>query len=498
MDEELWSAAIRAQRTMEDLPGLYETWLWAQSLNQQWMVSDPLCYIQLAHGAAADQPMLGEPCNPCSDAGRMATDPSSYQQLRCFPVALQAYMTHLYPQFDTCLRSSLDTSPIKILNWCCAYQTGTGSTPVPRLSKLLIVQCLQQGSPTHGTVGETELFMAVQCGSPAYLLRCKHVMLAFTRTQQGRNQEFFYSYRFRNSFEAFGRILLNMGARSLDLCDAGLRLLLAYQSQDYSMPLPLEACNSFLQHCVGSEHSDQSGEAALALLAAMHQPQLPGPNLDTYCAVTECLLVGLKDGGAGYQLLVQLYEHVLPLLHAQFASGPEAAHVYYAALAGFNEADAATKHRLNAACCVQLVVLMAQRGMSGLTSVGCELLLEAVDQYSEAWLRSVFGDVFVDAVEAVFVGDTVLTCVEDVVPFPLLSLPAFAVRHIDAKRAYLDFVQGDMPEFMVPADAWPSYHLRRTNNDSHTQVDRQPDAGEQLDQQYGHLLSNKNGRGRIN
>ncbi len=39
----------------------------------------------------------------------------------------------------------------------------------------------------------------------------------------------------------------------------------------------------------------------------------------------------------------------------------------------------------------------------GLTARGCELLLEAVDGYSEDWLRQTFGDVFFDRVEAVYI-----------------------------------------------------------------------------------------------
>ena len=122
----------------------------------------------------------------------------------------------------------------------------------------------------------------------------------------------------------------------MSLLVVGADLLLAYAAQKYSVPLPVEACNAFLRACTGpSADRKPSTAAALALLHGMHAP-LPAPNLGTFSAVTLCILAHLDDGMPAYRLLVQLHEQVLPQLHAQLGTGPQAAKVYQAAMAAFN------------------------------------------------------------------------------------------------------------------------------------------------------------------
>lgn len=274
----------------------------------------------------------------------------------------------------------------------------------------------------------------------------------------------------------------------MSLLDAGAELLLAYAAQKYTVPLPVEACNAFLRACAGpSLDSKATTAAALALLHGMHAP-LPAPNLDTFSAVTLCMLAHLDNGMPAYQLLVQLHEQVLPQLHVQLGTGPQAAKVYQAAMAAFNTPDAQTGERLHASSVIQTVMLMAQHGMAGLTARGCELLLEAVDDYNEQWLRSTFGDAFLDEVEAVFIGDKVLASSADVVLFPALPVPAFVIRQLDAQREYLDFAEGDIPDFMVPPEAWPTYHRRLQSQEVQDTPGEEVNAAQLLQQQYGHLL----------
>ena len=128
-----------------------------------------------------------------------------------------------------------------------------------------------------------------------------------------------------------------------------------------------------------------------------------------------------------YQLLVQLHQQVLLKLHMQFGKGPETAKVYYAAMAAFNTTELSTNQRPHTAFCIQTMLLMAQNGLPGLGAKGCELLLEAVDEYSEDWLCQTFGDAFFDKLEAVFLGDKVLATARDVVPFPPMSLPNLVI-----------------------------------------------------------------------
>lgn len=201
-----------------------------------------------------------------------------------------------------------------------------------------------------------------------------------------------------------------------------------------------------------------------------------------------CMLAHLDQGMPAYQLLVQLHEQVLPQLHAQLGTGPQAAKLYQAAMAAFNVPDAQTGQRLHAPSVIQTVMLMAQHGMAGLIARGCELLLEAVKDYNEQWLRSTFGDAFLDEVEAVFLGDKVLASSADLVLFPALPVPALVVRRLDAQRAYLDFAEADMPDFMVPVEAWPTYNMRLQSQEVQETPSEEADAAQLLQQQYGHLL----------
>ncbi len=210
--------------------------------------------------------------------------------------------------------------------------------------------------------------------------------------------------------------------------------------------------------------------------------------LKTVSAVMLCMLAHLDQGMPAYQLLVQLHEQVLPQLHAQLGTGPQAAKLYQAAMAAFNVPDAQTGQRLHAPSVIQTVMLMAQHGMAGLIARGCELLLEAVDDYNEQWLRSTFGDAFLDEVEAVFLGDKVLASSADLVLFPALPVPALVVRRLDAQRAYLDFAEDDMPDFMVPVEAWPTYNMRLQSQEVQETPSEEADAAQLLQQQYGHLL----------
>ncbi|DBA96187.1 TPA: hypothetical protein ACH3X1_015665 [Trebouxia sp. C0004] len=212
-------------------------------------------------------------------------------------------------------------------------------------------------------------------------------------------------------------------------------MLLAYAAHKYNVPLPVEACNAFLRSCTcPSTDKKASTAAALALLHGLHAP-LPAPNLKTFYAVTLCILAHLDNGMPAYQLLVQLHEQVLPKLHARCTDRSK-----IACTIGQSDGDAHGSAR------------------HGWTH--CSGLLEAVDDYNEQWLRSTFGDTFLDEVEAVFIGDKVLASSAELAMFPALPKPALIVRKLVAQRTYLDFADGDMPDFMVPPETWSTYHMR--------------------------------------
>jgi len=272
-------------------------------------------------------------------------------------------------------------------------------------------------------------------------------------------------------------------------CIVGAELMLAYPEQNYNMPLQVKACNAFLRCCFkASSSTANKAEAAVRLMRGMQSP-LPLPDMQTFSSVTKCVHSKLHDGVPAYQLLVQLHQQVLLKLHTQFGKAPEAAKVYYAAMAAFNTTDLSTNQCLHTASCIQTMLLMAQNGLPGLSARGCELLLEAVDEYSEDWLRQTFGDAFFDKVEAVFLGDKVLATAADVVPFPSISLPNLVAQQLDTQKAYMDFAEGDMPHFMIPVDAGPTYHIRRSAQQADVDSPEHVDNAQLLEQQYGHLLS---------
>ena len=219
------------------------------------------------------------------------------------------------------------------------------------------------------------------------------------------------------------------------------------------------------------------------------QSPLPLPNMETFSCVIKCVLSRLHDGMLARQLLVQLHQQVLLKLHMQLGKGLETTKVYYAAMAAFNTTDLSTNQCPHTASCIQTMLLMAQNGLPGLSVQGCELLLEAVDKYSEDWVRQSFSDAFFDKVEAVFLGDEVLATAGDVVPFPLMSLPNLVTQQLDTQKAYLDFAEGDMPHVMIPADAWPAYPSRRSTQQANAESSEHMDGAQLLEQQYGHCLS---------
>ncbi len=145
-------------------------------------------------------------------------------------------------------------------------------------------------------------------------------------------------------------------------CIAGAALMLAYHEQKYSMPLSVKACNAFLRCCTKApSNTANSVEAALKLMRGMQSP-LPSPDMETFSAVTVCVLSNLNDGVPAYQLLVQLHQ-VLLKLHMQFGTGAETAEVYHAAMADFDATDAETHQRPHVASCIQTLLLMAQNGL---------------------------------------------------------------------------------------------------------------------------------------
>ena len=110
----------------------------------------------------------------------------------------------------------------------------------------------------------------------------------------------------------------------------------------------------------------------------------------------------------------------------QFGKGLEIANVYYAAMAAFSIADLSSNQCPRTASCIPTMLLMAQNGLPGLTAKAYGLLLNAVDEYSEDWLRQTFADAVFDNLLAVCLGDKVLATATDVVHLPSMFLPTLS------------------------------------------------------------------------
>ena len=287
------------------------------------------------------------------------------------------------------------------------------------------------------------------------------------------------------------------------LC-TGSKLLLAYPEQDFSVPLQLEACHAFLQQCMAPSEVSRSTtdfqEAVFDLLNGMCPPHMPTPDVHTFTLVVDSMLGDSWMIGADvppYEVLVQLHMRVLPLLHRALGAGSDACLVYEQVLTGL-AADSKTGRPCDATQTVQAVLLMAQHGVPGLSERCCELLIDALDPYTEEWAQATFGQEFLAAVEAVAYGDKELPPSNSIVPWSSVAFPRLAVSQLD-NAAYLTLLDEETPDWMIPAQLqWQHFEsLREAADSEHNQdldavtVDSGGDAAHELQKEYGHLLTRK-------
>ena len=279
--------------------------------------------------------------------------------------------------------------------------------------------------------------------------------------------------------------------------------MLAYPEQGFSVPLQLEACHAFFQQCmVPSEVSRSladSQEAVFDLLNGICPPHMPSPDVHTFTLVVASVLCDLTAGVPPYEVLVQLHKQVLPVLHRVLGTGPDTCLVYEQVLTGL-AADSKTGKPYDATQTVQTVLLMAQHGMPGLSERCCELLIDALDPYTEDWAQATFGQEFLAAVEAVAYGDKELPPSNSILPWSSVALPRLAVSHLD-NAAYLTLLNEETPDWMIPAELqWQHFESLREGapaESEHSQdldavtVDSGASAADQLQKEYGHLLTRK-------
>ena len=226
---------------------------------------------------------------------------------------------------------------------------------------------------------------------------------------------------------------------------------------------------------------------------------MPSTDVHTFTLVVDSMLGDIATGVPPYEVLVQLHKQVLPVLHRVLGAGSDACLVYEQVLTGL-AADSKTGRPCDATQTVQTVLLMAQHGMPGLSERCCELLIDALDPYTEEWAQATFGQEFLAAVEAVAYGDRELPPSNSFVPWSSVALPRLAVSQLD-NAAYLTLLDEETPDWMIPAELqWQHFESLREGalaDTEHTQeldavtVDSGHDAAHELQKEYGHLLSRK-------
>lgn len=218
----------------------------------------------------------------------------------------------------------------------------------------------------------------------------------------------------------------------------------------------LQARNELAHDCITLPREAAGSKAVLSLLDGMQSPLL-SPNVNTFCAVANCLVAQLGHGVPAHHLVTQLHEFVLPKLHSQLGKGVFTAKVYVVVMRAFSRGDSVAQVQSFQAATLQLILLMAQNGIEGLSSEACNFLVEAIDGYNKSWVQDTFGTAFVIEVEDVYLGEKQLASPADVVSFQKLEAPMLHSRQLDTNLSYMDFKEGDLPDFMVPPDVWHTY-----------------------------------------
>ena len=279
--------------------------------------------------------------------------------------------------------------------------------------------------------------------------------------------------------------------------------MLAYPEQGFSVHLQLGDCHAFLQQCMAPSEVSRSTadcqEAVFDLLNGMCPPHMPPPDVHTFTVVVDSMLADMTAGVPPYEVLVQLHRKVFPVLHKALGTGPNACLVYEQVLTGF-AADSKTGRPCDATQTVQTVLLMAQHGVPGLSERCCELLIDALDPYTEEWVQATFGQEFLAAVEAVAYGDKELPPSNSIVPFSSVALPRLAVSQLD-NAAYLTLLDEETPDWMIPAELqWQHFESLREGAAADSEDSQDPDAvtsdsghdaAQELQKEYGHLLTRK-------
>ena len=180
---------------------------------------------------------------------------------------------------------------------------------------------------------------------------------------------------------------------STDIVSAGARMLKSYTNEAYDAPLSVPDCDTFVQLCTASAQAGgsmaDSISATLSLLHHMKHSGLPAPTMSTYTLATQCLVAQLTDGMPAHQVLVQLQQEVWHDMQQKGAGdSADVVAAYLPALSVFDGTEA-----------VQTVLLMAQNGLSGLCGDSCLALVTAMEEDHVAWMREVFGTVFLDEME---------------------------------------------------------------------------------------------------
>ncbi|MCJ1242614.1 hypothetical protein MMC14_010623, partial [Varicellaria rhodocarpa] len=167
------------------------------------------------------------------------------------------------------------------------------------------------------------------------------------------------------------------------------KMLQEYGKYAYSGPLSVPDCDKFIKLC--AEEAQQEGSmadsitAVVSLLHHLKDASSPRPSVSTFALAAECVLAQLGEGAPAHQIIVQLQQEVWQHMQGMGLPDSHASAAYLPALDVVGGSEA-----------TQVMLLMAQNGVAGLSGDCCLAVDVALEDHHRDWVAETFGTTFVD------------------------------------------------------------------------------------------------------
>ena len=269
-------------------------------------------------------------------------------------------------------------------------------------------------------------------------------------------------------------------------------MLQEYSKHAYSAPLSISDRDIFIKLC--TDEAQQEGSmadsihAALSLLHHMKVSSSLTPRVSSFALAAECVLAQHNEGEPAHQIIVQLQQEVWQHMQGMGLSDPDASAAYLPALDVVEGSEA-----------VQIVLLMAQNGLGGLSGDCCLVVDVSLEDHHRDWVQDIFGTVFVDELgivaEYAMDNPNIHESHQNEsawLKFPSHPLPKLSEAAVNDGALCFELGDGSTPWWMVPATAWQqsqssgSQPLTQAAEEASPQV-AQRSAAEQLVADFQHL-----------